>query len=150
MQYCALKYKHPSVFTKLRWFGHVVRSIGICKTILQGTVPGKNKSFSFSRVQELPFRLVSFNISEYHPLHVFLISPSSASVLHLFSFKHMLPVMSYGRLFLVSLSSSFPFVRGEVLPATFSPPHLIVFSTLLCLLSSSSSLPPRLPSSHLS
>ena len=29
--------------------------------------------------------------------------------------------------------SSFPFVRGEVLPATFSPPHLIVFSTLLCL-----------------
>ena len=101
MQYCALKYKHPSVFTKLRWFGHVVRSIGICKTILQGTVPGKNKSFSFSRVQELPFRLVSFNISEYHPLHVFLISPSSASVLHLFSFKHMLPVMSYGRLFLV-------------------------------------------------
>ena len=51
---------------------------------------------------------------------------------------------------IISLSSSFPFVRGEVLPATFSPPHLIVFSTLLCLLSSSSSLPPRLPSSHLS
>ena len=49
-----------------------------------------------------------------------------------------------------SLSFSFPFVRGEVLPATFSPPHLIVFSTLLCLLSSSSSLPPLLPSSHLS
>ena len=46
--------------------------------------------------------------------------------------------------------SSFPFVRGEVLPATFSPPHLIVFSTLLCLLSSSSSLPPLLSSSHLS
>ena len=44
----------------------------------------------------------------------------------------------------------FPFVRGEVLPAPFSPPHLIVFSTLLCLLSSSSSLPPLLPSSHLS
>ena len=37
-------------------------------------------------------------------------------------------------LILISLSSSFPFVRGEVLPATFSPPHLIVFSTLLCLL----------------
>ena len=36
------------------------------------------------------------------------------------------------------LSSSFPFVRGEVLPATSSPPHLIVFSTLLCLLSSPS------------
>ena len=31
----------------------------------------------------------------------------------------------------------FPFVRGEVLPATFSLPHLIVFSTLLCLMSSS-------------
>ena len=44
----------------------------------------------------------------------------------------------------------FPFVRGDVLPATSSPPHLIVFSTLLCLLSSSSSLPPLLPYSHLS
>ena len=44
----------------------------------------------------------------------------------------------------------FLFVGGEVLPATFSPPHLIVISTLLCLLSSSSSLPPLLPSSHLS
>ena len=48
-----------------------------------------------------------------------------------------------------SLSSSFPFIRCEVLAATFSPPRLIVFSTLLCLLSSSSSLPPLLPSSHL-
>ena len=44
----------------------------------------------------------------------------------------------------------FPFVRGEVMPATFSLPHLLVFSTLLCLVSSSSSLPPLLPSSHLS
>ena len=45
----------------------------------------------------------------------------------------------------------FPFVSGDVLPATSSPPHLIVFSTLPCLLSSSSSsLPPLLPSSHLS
>ena len=44
----------------------------------------------------------------------------------------------------------FPFVKGEVLPATFSPPHLVIFSTLLCHLSSSSSLPPLLPSSHLS
>ena len=44
----------------------------------------------------------------------------------------------------------FPFIRGEVLPATFSPPHLLFFSTLLCLLSSSSSLPPLLSSSHLS
>ena len=43
-----------------------------------------------------------------------------------------------------------PFVRGEVLRATFSPPYLLVFFTLLCLLSSSSSLPPLLPSSHLS
>ena len=48
-----------------------------------------------------------------------------------------------------SLFLFFPFVRGEVLPATFSPTHLIVFSTLLCLLSSSSSLPPLLSSSHL-
>ena len=44
----------------------------------------------------------------------------------------------------------FPFVRGEVMPATFSLPHLLVFSTLLCLVSSSSSLPPLLSSSHLS
>ena len=44
----------------------------------------------------------------------------------------------------------FPFVRGEVMPATFSLPHLLVFSTLLCIVSSSSSLPPLLPSSHLS
>ena len=43
----------------------------------------------------------------------------------------------------------FPFVSGEVLPATSSPPHLIVFSTL-CILSSSSSLLPLLSSSHLS
>ena len=32
----------------------------------------------------------------------------------------------------------------------FSPPHLLVFSTIVCLLSSSSSLPPLLSSSHLS
>ena len=50
----------------------------------------------------------------------------------------------------IYLSSSFPSVRGEVLPATFSPPHLIVFFTLLCLLSSSSSLPLLLSSSHIS
>ena len=31
----------------------------------------------------------------------------------------------------------FPFVTGEVMPATFSLPHLLVFSTLLCLVSSS-------------
>ena len=43
----------------------------------------------------------------------------------------------------------FPFVRGEVLPATSSPPHLLFFSILLCLLSSSI-LPPLLPSSHIS
>ena len=28
---------------KLRWFGHVVRSIGLCKKIVQGTVPRKRK-----------------------------------------------------------------------------------------------------------
>ena len=43
----------------------------------------------------------------------------------------------------------FPFVRGEVLPATSSPPHLIIVSTLLCLLSSSYRLPPLLHSSHI-
>ena len=48
----------------------------------------------------------------------------------------------------------FPFVRGEVLLATSSSPHLNVIhlpvcSTLLCLLSSSSSLPPLLLSSVL-
>ena len=32
-----------------------------------------------------------------------------------------------------SLSSSFPFVRGEVLPASFSPPHLLVFHPPLYL-----------------
>ena len=36
----------------------------------------------------------------------------------------------------------------EVLPATSSPSHLIVFSTLICILSSSASLPPLQPSSH--
>ena len=53
----------------------------------------------------------------------------------------------------LSLSLSlplFPFVRHEMLPATFSPPNLVVVSTLLCLLSSFSILPPLLPSSHLS
>ena len=44
----------------------------------------------------------------------------------------------------------FPFVRGEVPTSTSSLPHLIVFSTVLCLLSSSSSLPPLLSSSLLS
>ena len=48
----------------------------------------------------------------------------------------------------LSIFLLFPFVRGKVLPATSSPPHLIVFSTLLCLLSSSSSLPPLQPSSQ--
>ena len=49
-----------------------------------------------------------------------------------------------------ALGLSFPFVMGRVLSATSSPPHLIVFSTLPCHLSSSSSLTPLLPSSHLS
>ena len=35
-----------------------------------------------------------------------------------------------------------------MLPATFLPPHLIVFSTLICLLSSSSNIPPLLSHSH--
>ena len=50
----------------------------------------------------------------------------------------------------VYLSFSFPFVRDRVLSATSSPLHMIVFSTLPCLLSYCSSLPPLLPSSHLS
>ena len=40
---------------------------------------------------------------------------------------------------LLTLSLSlplFPFIRGWVLPATFSPPHLLFFSTLSCLLHS--------------
>ena len=53
----------------------------------------------------------------------------------------------------------FLLIRGEVLPATFSPPHLLVFPTLLCLLTSSSCMSPFSPvffislftqSSHLS
>ena len=28
---------------KLRWFGHVIRSNGLCKKVVQGTVPGKRK-----------------------------------------------------------------------------------------------------------
>ena len=50
----------------------------------------------------------------------------------------------------IYISSPFPFVGGDVLPATFSPPHLIIFSTLLCLFSSYSNIPPLLSSSHLS
>ena len=42
----------------------------------------------------------------------------------------------------------FPFVRGEVLPATSSPHHLIVFSTLLCLFKSCLLLPVFLLSCH--
>ena len=44
----------------------------------------------------------------------------------------------------------FPFISGEVLPATFSPPNLLLVSTLLCLLSSSSIFTPLLSTSHLS
>ncbi len=46
--------------------------------------------------------------------------------------------------------SLFLFSLCRVLSATSSPPHQIVFSILPCLVSSSSSLPPLLPSSHLS
>jgi hypothetical protein len=28
---------------KMKWYGHITRSDGIAKTILQGTVPGKKK-----------------------------------------------------------------------------------------------------------
>ena len=28
---------------KLRWFGHVIRSSGLCKKVVHGTVPGKRK-----------------------------------------------------------------------------------------------------------
>ena len=28
---------------KLRWFGHVIGSSGLCKKVVQGTVPGKRK-----------------------------------------------------------------------------------------------------------
>ena len=44
-----LKFKNMSIFLiiklclKLRWFGHVSRSSGLAKTILQGTVKGKRK-----------------------------------------------------------------------------------------------------------
>ena len=64
--------------------------------------------------------------------------------------KHNYPSLSLSLCLSLFSLPLFPFVRGEVLPATFSSPHLIVFSTLLCLLSSASSVPPLLPSSHLS
>ena len=44
----------------------------------------------------------------------------------------------------------FPLSGVRCCPQLCHRPHLIVFSTLLCLLSSSSSLPPLLSSSHLS
>ena len=50
----------------------------------------------------------------------------------------------------LSLFLVFPLSGVKCCPQLFSPPHLIVFSTLLCLLSSSSSLPPLLLSLHLS
>ena len=28
---------------KLRWFGHVITSSGLCKNVIQGTLPGKRK-----------------------------------------------------------------------------------------------------------
>ena len=58
----------------------------------------------------------------------------------------MRPVSSVCMYF--SLSSSFPFVRGEVLPTTFSPPYLIAFSSpalLTSLLTQSSHLSLGLP-----
>ena len=35
---------------KLRWFGHVLRSSGLAKTILQGTVKGKRKKEADRRI----------------------------------------------------------------------------------------------------
>ena len=58
-------------------------------------------SFSISRIQQLPFRLVSFNNCEKYPLHIVFIAPSSVSVVHLLSFKYMLSFTSCGRLFFV-------------------------------------------------
>ena len=46
---------------KLKWFGHVTRSEGLSKTILQGTVPG-------SRKQGRPFRRWEDNITEWTKL----------------------------------------------------------------------------------
>ena len=83
-------------------------------------------------------------ISEYEIVRQVLYSCRENIVIVLEIFRQVAPLVP-SRTFSLPL-----FLRGEVLPATSSPPHLIVFSTLLCLLSSSSSLPPLLPSSHLS
>ena len=65
------------------------------------------------------------SLSIYRSLSLSLsLSPSSLSLSLSFSLSHSLSL--YVR--------RFHFVRGEVLPATSSPPHLIVFSTRLCLL----------------
>ena len=49
--------KHEEFLTsvktrKLRWFGHILRSSGLAKTILQGTVPGKNRKSRQKKVWE--------------------------------------------------------------------------------------------------
>ena len=38
--------------TKLRWFGHVIRSSGLCKKIIQGTVIGKRKGRHKKRLED--------------------------------------------------------------------------------------------------
>ena len=97
-------------------------------------------------------QVISHSISphlQWHTLELFAIARYLLSVFSgIGAYPYFLPT-------LISLFLFFPFVRGEVLPATFSPPHLIVFSTLLYLLSSSSSSPASLTylltqSSHLS
>ena len=40
---------------KLRWYGHVSRSSGLAKTILQGTVKGKRKKDNFKEWTEMDF-----------------------------------------------------------------------------------------------
>ena len=50
----------------------------------------------------------------------------------------------------LSLFLFFPLSGVRCCLQLFAPPHLLALSTLLCLLSSCSSLPPLLPSSHLS
>ena len=38
---------------KLRWFGHVTRSSGLAKTILQGTVQGKEEKVDRRRCEKI-------------------------------------------------------------------------------------------------
>ena len=140
-----------SLHTNTRTFVRVFESITYCKRIWiqQGRKILKQISFHFMFTINMPTQyLIRFwNMRQAWWLWY-------SHLVHHWRYSHMCQPWRWRWYiqsdYLISLSSSFPIVRGEVLPATFSPPHLIVFSTLLCLLSSSSSLPPLLPSSHLS